>query len=258
METLVEHHENELGILSHAHARGLRRDLFRMVGDRTNAPLALFRKRCELLDMPYRSARERNAVFARARQSLQRIVHGFHAEPDHCSGLVVFPAERLHGDGHVEPLLELQQASIDRRNGCMFGEMRPIGSLSHHAVERIFQRLPTTSIGDVMHNITGLSVWFRLFQIVSIASVASDHIEQLPLPSPHGVFLCVRETEDWRQVHMRTWIRHGASPRYDASVASIVDWCRRPGDSVEAILCSFEAMASRPENHWWRTPHQRE
>lgn len=258
MEASIKPHECELGVLSHSHARGLRRDLFRMVGDRTNAALPTFQTRCTLLRRPYRSNREMRAVFDRARQSLRSLAHGVHALPDHCSGLVLIPAERQHEEGEAEALLQIAAASIKRGPAWMHGTLRPIGSIGQHAVERMFQRMKTTSKDEVLREITDFSIWIELIQIVSIASVERDRIEQLPLPTPHGIFLCDRETDEW-QVHLRTWLPHGASARYDASVESIVQWWRSLASTsaVDAIT-SFEAMASRPENQWWRTPHRRD
>jgi hypothetical protein len=258
MEASIDRFDPGLGILSQAHARGLRRDLFRMVGDRTRASLPVFRTRCALLQRPYRSSREMSAVFDRARQSLRSLVYDFRAAPDHCTGLVLIPVERRHEEGEAEALLEIAVATIDRRGGCMSGRLRPIGSIGQHAVERMFQRMKTTSKDEVMRDITGFALWIELIHIVSIASVDRDRIEQLPLPTPHGIFLCDRETDEW-QVHLRTWLPHGASARCDASVASIVHWVHgfRSTSAFDAVK-SFEAMASLPENHWWRTPHRRD
>ena len=108
-----------------------------------------------------------------------------------------------------------------------------------------------------MKDLLGFGIWIRLMQLVSIVAPGTRHrIEQLPVPTPRGIFLCVRETDTW-DVHMRTWVPHGFSAKYDASVQAIAEWFHGiKGLGADQLIASFDTMAARPENHWWRVPHR--
>jgi len=247
-------HDIEAFALSPTHARGLRRDLFRMLEARV-ARVPTFEQCWNLLRLPYRSARDANAVFLRTKNALRACSSDFIGRERTCDALLLLPATRAHEAGPGEPVLDVRSIHLEMRDRRPQGSIRTIGTVSHHAVERMFQRLGTTSKEDVLAEMLAFSLWARLLQILAIAATTGPRIEQLPLPTPRGIFLCVRETETW-EVHMRTWIAHGMSPRYDASVASIMAFCRTlTGGPVGDTLARFDAMAQCPENRWWRTPH---
>jgi hypothetical protein len=164
---------------------------------------------------------------------------------------------RIHADGPAEAVLEVRHARLGIARGIPSGEVSTIGTISHHAVERMFQRLNTTSTDEVLDDILGFSLWIRLMQVVSIVAPASrNRIEQMPVPTSRGMFLCVRETDTW-EVHMRTWVPHGFNEKYDASGRALATWfCDiKQGTEALALIASFDAMATRPENDWWLSRH---
>lgn len=243
--------------ISHVHARGLRRDLFRMLEDRARQGVPAFEKSWEVLRWPYGSAREVKGVFERARKALRACAYNPFGNDTRIDGLLLVPRARLHADGQLEPVIEARTASIAIKRGIPTGKKYTIGTVSHHAVERMFQRMNTTSKEDVLQDMLAFSIWARLLQTVAIVADSGKCIEQIPLPTPHGIFLCVRETDTW-EVHMRTWIPHGMSSRHDASVACVVAFCQgiRGDGDAHRLIAEFDAMADRPENRWWRTPHR--
>lgn len=243
--------------MSPSHARGLRRDLFRAIQGRVGTKLPPFERSWNALCLPYRSAREANATFRRTGAALRACSYGCHARDKHFDGLILVPATRIHGNGRDEPILEVRNASLRIDRGIPTGSVRTLGTISHHAVERMFQRLNTTSTDDVLQDILGFSLWIRLMQVVSIVAPDSrNRIEQLPIPTSRGMFLCVRETDTW-EVHMRTWVPHGFSQKYDASGNSLATWfCGiKPDSDTNVLIASFDAMAARPENDWWLSRH---
>lgn len=247
--------------MSQAHARGLRRDLFRMIGDKTEKRVVAFERSWDVLRLPFRSVREANAVFKRTRSALRACSYGWHARDEQsCDGLIFLPGSRIHDDGHPEPVLEIRNANLSIARGIPSGEVRTLGTISHHAVERMFLRLNTTDKDDVMQDIIGFGIWIRLMQMLSVMAPGTRlRIEQLPVPTPRGMFLCVRETDTW-DVHMRTWVPHGFSAKYDASVTAIVEWFHgitgNKGIGPETLIETFDVMAARPENDWWLKPHR--
>lgn len=245
--------------MSQAHARGLRRDLFRMIDDRTAKRVFAFERSWDVLRLPFRSVREANAVYNRTRSALRACSYGWHTREHGCSGLIFQPGSRIHEDGHPESVLEVRNAIVGIERGVPSGTLRTLGTISHHAVERMFQRLNTTDKDDVMNDLVGFVIWIQLLQLIStVAPDSRRRIEQLPVPTPRGIFLCVRETDTW-DVHMRTWVPHGFSAKYDASVAAIVEWFHGitgKGFAAEDLVATFDIMAARPENDWWRKPHR--
>ena len=243
--------------ISHVHARGLRRNLFQMLDDRARLGVPAFEKCWDILRLPYRSVRDANAVFDRTKRALRACAYGrLGDDRQQMHGLILQPTARVHADGRHEPIIEVRRVSLRIKRGIPTGTLDTIGTVSHHAIERMFQRMNTTSKEDVLQDILEFSIWTQLLQTVAIVSGPGMRIEQLPLPTPHGIFLCVRETDTW-EVHMRTWIPHGLSPRHDASVACIVEFCQGiKGNALGAMLAAFDAMADRPENRWWRTAHR--
>jgi hypothetical protein len=241
--------------ISFVHARGLRRDLFRMIDDRTRKAVPAFEKCWDILRLPYRSVRDANAVFDRTKRALQACAYGRLGKARDLHGLILQPTARVHADGLHEPIIEVRTVSLRIRRGIPSGSLHTIGTVSHHAIERMFQRMNTMSKEEVLDDILAFSVWTQLLQTVAIVSGPGRRIEQLPLPTPHGIFLCVRETDTW-EVHMRTWIPHGMSARHDASVASIIAFCQDIKADLRTMVDTFDAMAQRPENLWWRTPHR--
>lgn len=237
-------------------ARGLRRDLFRLLGDRIDKHGRVCERRLDALFLPYRSPRDVRTAYARAVSALRNCSHGFSEKrladgARRANGMVFAPRAIEHAHGGNEAVLDAAKYTLifDR---TVTSRCLPFGEISHHAVERMFMRLATTSVDEVLQELVSGIIWMDLLGAATMLADGGRHILQVPVPIRHGILLCSREPAE-RRMNARTFMRHGTHKRADASIATLAGWI----DALpQAPLPeAFDRIAQRPENRWWHAPH---
>ena len=236
--------------ISDRHARGLRRDLFRQLADHRAQHRHVLDARLTMVAMPLRGVRERRNSYLRAARAIRDACFGFVMDDGFISGVLIEPCVLAHADGD-EPALAMTTVLITM--GKQYWQMNRLdaGRVSHHVVERMFQRLGTTSTAEVRDELAMAFSWARLLQLELLFAVDQAGILELPIPSKRGVLLARRDPET-RRFNARTWLRNGMNRRVDASVAALQRWHLEKDPDLDRRARSLVALADEPEHAWWR------
>lgn len=238
--------------ISDTHARGLRRDLFHIQKVRIGPSLPTLLRRIGTVQWPHRSTREAVRVLNRTRQSFRACSEYISeryrkGEGSETVAAVLLPSKRAHADGD-EPVLKVMVFLMRARGRDITVECRTVGRISHHAVERMYQRLRTSSHDEVLAELRKAMYWVVALYCSASLAPRSIAIRQLPVPAGRGVLRCVRDEAD-QLLEVRTFTLHRPGDRVDASVKRLRQWSALPKDEHEA---AFNALLRDPANRWWR------
>lgn len=239
--------------MSHRLARGLRRDLFRDLSDKLLERWTPLARSLATVQLPYRGHRELRRAWERTITHMQRTTFSFREQLQphvHATGVCLIPATRTHDDGGDEPVLEAFDLSLELVGARVHRGGTQLGSISHHLVERLFERLNTTSPGDVIRELDVLAFWMRLMHVATALAAPRYTLHQVVLPSAEGAALCVRDATTGA-IHARTWVGAGTSPRIDATLRALKAWKATRARDVD----SLKAMLRQPENMWMQEPY---
>lgn len=244
--------------ISDSHARGLRRDLFRRMDARLAPQLRTLRVRLDTVQRRHPSSREAMAVYTRAWQSLRScseyFSHGRTAQYGSQSVAVLLqPGTLAHADGD-EPVLVATLYLMTARDGWITVESRRCGRISHHAIERMYQRLRTSSHESVLAELRGALWWVSMLQCSAFLSPRSLTIHQLPIPTVRGALRCIRDVA-LGELEVRTFTVGRPGDRVDASLATLHRWAEVvPGEGANER--AFAALLREPANRWWRERYE--
>lgn len=244
--------------ISDTHARGLRRDLFRWMKYRLVPHFPRFMRRLQTVNLPHPSHRERMAAYWRTRKLLRDCsdfyTENYEDKVGHSFGVLVVPTKRTHEDGHEEPVLGVFLYTLTLR---VAGQVRltgiPCGRISHHAIERMYQRLHTSSHQVVFDELRTALWWVPMLQGMSSQTRRSAVIHQLPVPTQRGVLRCIRDVEAGL-LEVRTFTLNRTGSRFDRSLATLRRWQDLPREDRET---GFAAMLRHCDNRWWRERYSR-
>lgn len=241
--------------ISETHARGLRRDLFRAHSLRIGPKAPLLVQRLRAVQWPYPSPREALQVYVRTRRLLRECSDYFterrtdEGGTDSC-GILLLPSRRRHADGD-EPVLSVVQVIITVQAGRISVGSTRWGRISHHAVERMYQRLRTASHDEVMDELRGALRWVALLGSAAWLSRRGATINQLVVPTTRGALRCIRDPE-LGELEVRTFTLHRPDDRVAATIRSLHAWAEAPG----TCRAAFPALLRDPVNRWWREPYR--
>lgn len=239
--------------MSHRLARGLRRDLFRDLSDKLHERWTPLERCLATVQLPYRSHRELRRAWERTIAHMQRTTFSFREQLEphvHATGVCLIPATRTHVDGGDEPVLEAFDLNLELIGERVHRGAYELGSISHHLVERLFERLNTTSTSAVMRELDVLAFWMRLMNVATALAEPRYTLHQVVLPSAEGAALCVRNANTGA-IHARTWVAGDTSPRIDATLQALKAWKATRAQDVD----SLESMLRLPENMWMQDPY---
>lgn len=241
--------------ISDSHARGLRRHLFdclaaHLVRERRALPVRL-----AAANWPHRSPREARAAYQRAAQLLRRCSLHFKEKPTMGGGRVscavlIWPDWVVHSNGR-EPVLSVKIILLEVGRHAVRVEGRRCGCISHHAVERMYQRLRTNDHEVVVEEIRGaMASVARLWSAASLTRRAAT-VRQWVVPTPNGVLRCLRDPA-LGVVEARTFTARKPGSRFDLSAQSVRRWEEGAKDAED---CGFAELLRDPANRWWRERH---
>lgn len=242
--------------VSDSHARGMRRRLFDLLARHTVRDRRALFPRMAAARWPHRSARESGAAYRRLAQALERASLHFAEKPTasggrHCCAIIVLPENIEHANG-TEPVLSVRILMLERgARGGVSLQARRCGRISHHAVERMYQRLRTNDHHVVIEELRGAMRTVALLWSAAWLTRRSAAIRQWSIPTQHGVLRCLRGTEDG-EVEARTFTLHRPGSRFDLSAQAVRRWQDASKDEDDA---GFAALLRDPANRWWRQPH---
>lgn len=241
--------------VSDSHARGLRRRLFDLLAAHAVRDRKALLPRLAAARWPHRSAREAGAAYRRAAESLERCSLHFNEKPTTIGGRVscavlVVPDRIAHADGS-EPVLSVRVVMLETGHGRVMLEGQRCGRVSHHAIERMYQRLRTNDHEVVVEELRG--AMFSVAQLWSAASLTrrSAAIRQWLVPTRHGVLRCLRGAQDG-EVEARTFTPYRPGSRFDLSAQAVRRW---QDGAKEGDDAGFAALLRDPANRWWRQPY---
>jgi hypothetical protein len=240
--------------ISPAHARGLRRDLFRSFDQhaRTHAPRlkrALVNVRHPLL----RSPRDLRAVLERACVAMSAGCNAYYSNEDVVLGLLVAPTQVAHADAGREEVLLLQLLAMVRPHVRVLPYMEDCAVIGNHAVERMFERLGTDCIEEVRAELLAACNWLLRLHSVLLRKGKGADVLQLPVPTRRGVLLTERAPDSGR-LNVRTFLPRGWDRRADASLVCLERWAAAGPAGADAAL---QALFAEPGNAWWFHAHVR-
>lgn len=211
--------------ISDRHARGLRRDFFRRMESRLAPQLRTLRTRLETVQWRHPSSREALAVYARALQSLRAcseyITQGRTEEHGtQTVAVVLHPGTLAHADGDEPVLVATQYLMMTVKDGSITVGSQRCGRISHHAIERMYQRLRTSSHDAVMAELRSALWWVPMLQLSALLSPRSLAIHQLPIPTAHGALRCIRDVTR-AELEVRTFTLKRPEDRVHASLESM-------------------------------------
>lgn len=246
--------------MSHRLARGLGRDLFRHLEDRVETSGQLLQTRLNSARLAYRSRRDAKAVYERCRSALRNCGYGFREVSGgvvaHSSCTVFMPEERQWESGETETILMALFFVLSIEGISLSVKPTPAGTVSHHAVQRMFERMGTTSKTAVLNELVSSSALMSKLMLASCISESSVRIQQIVVPTDGGALLC-RVEKHRSCLDARSYIRQGTNRRIDASIQSILQWNKSmmAGLSKKDVGSKVAELVSRPENHWWRNQY---
>lgn len=257
MTYTIESHNvaTPIGAVSHRHARGLARDFLRNVRDqeRKFAPFT------RLLRTPLpacRTARERQKIVARLDSAMRRNLHAnqYRSLPTSSthSGLRLTSARLAWEDDSAEELIVVQRARVHTTAERLEISNTLLASVSHHAIARMFERLPTTDHTKVWAELmAGLQRLSDIFDACNEPGIG-QRVLQLALPTATGALLGWR-SRDSKSFQLRTWIATGGNARVDRTQAAVKAWLGTPTSEPGM---TFRRLIDCPENQWMLNPHQ--
>ena len=247
----------QLPQISPAHARGLRRDLFRSFDGhaRMHAP-RLNRAFVNVRHPLLRSPRDLRAVLERACAAMRAGCNAFYSNEDVVLGLLVAPTHVAHADAGREEVLRLQLLAMVRPGVRVLPYVGDCADIGHHAVERMFERLGTHCIEEVREELLVACNWLlQLYRVLLREGKGAD-VLQLPVPTRRGVLLTERAPDSGR-LNVRTFLLRGWDRRADASLACLERWAATDNPDRAAKEAALHALLAAPENAWWFHAHVR-
>lgn len=216
----------------------------------------LMRRRLTI-NLPHPSPRDRDASFWRMRTLLQQC-SDFYSENHenkeaNCFGVVVLPIQRPHESGRPEPVLGVFLFTLTRSAGFVGLDCLPCGRISHHAIERMYQRLRTSSHQEVFDELRTSLGWVPMLHGITSMTRRAAVLRELPVPTRRGVFRCFRDEGLGGLLEVRTFTLNGTSSRIDRSLAMLWRWHEVPRENREA---EFIALLRHPDNRWWREAYR--
>lgn len=241
--------------VSPSHARGLRRRLFDLLAAHTVRDRKVLFPRIAAARWPHRSAREAGAAYRRLAETLRRCSLHFAEKPTAgggriCCAVIVFPGEVRHADGS-EPVLSVRIVQLERGRTRTRLESRVCGRISHHAVERMYQRLRTNDHEVVIEELRGAMRTVAMLWSAACSTPRSVAVRQWLIPTRHGVLRCLRGTGGG-EVEARTFTLHRPGGRFDLSAQAVRRWQDGPKGDPD---CCFAGLLRDPANRWWRQPY---
>lgn len=239
-------------------ARGLRRELFREIDEDVIATWPLLQRRISMARLPYRSGREAIAVYKSLREGLRAHCHAFGDTgmwgEVMAQGVVMVPDLVRRNSAEQEEVLTLRHCSAGVAPGRLVARVTDCGRISHHAIERMFERLDTLSKQTVLEDLEEALRWLLVLHSRSAAASSHRRMLQLPIPTARGILLCLRDPKTG-QFDVRTFVNRGNNDRLDASVAELEKWRQDSYGWTDSSMKSFDKLLNAPANHWWRTPY---
>lgn len=236
--------------ITHYHARGLRRDLLRLLDDQNRQWQALVQRiRAAVL---IRSQRECAAILRllrpRVLSTLTSARHLPNAGIDEVRGIVAKVDRFVYPDGGVEDMVLVSHVMLrcDQRSREFRQSMS--GSISQHAVERMFQRMGTCRLEEVQAEMAGAWTWMESIHQAVLGITPQRRPTQIVVPSATGAFLgqCCPESA---LLSLRTWVPFEPNSRVGRTAALLHAWNATPASDRVA---TFKATLAQPCNRWLR------
>ena len=237
-------------------ARGLRRELFREYQEldrdwQALAPMVSLTTAARL------AARERT-------RSLRRLAPRMHASLAACqqhsssntffvTGSSLRPVKQACADGETEDALEANQVHVFFDGQRVGYSNKPVAVLSQHAIERLFERLATTSHPEARAELTSALGWFDLLHSVCESLPSRTRLMQFAIPTETGAFLGQRCGESGL-LQVRTWVVTGSNRRIDHTLSALRAWRATPTSDLEG---TFRSLLAQPCNQWMKQPYSR-
>jgi len=243
-----------LPAISPAHARGLRRELFRAFESHAREHVPRLKRALCNVRHPYRSLRDLRAVLELACAAMRKGCHAYHNTEEAVFGLVLAPTQLMHANDGREEALMVQLIAMVRPGLRVLPYVGDCAVVGHHAVERMFQRLRTSCVQEVRDELLVACGWLMLLHRVLLREGKGAEVLQLPVPTRRGILLTARAPDTGR-LNVRTFLLRGWDRRAEASIASLERWgaATKPDRAAENV--ALEALFAAPENAWWFHPH---
>lgn len=238
------------GPVSHRHAGGLRRDLFRLIETKGPATAALMRLLTSAA-APKLAAREQRRIVQLAVRKARPLLlaqtsHG--SGPNTATAGFLLRPTHLIGCDHIDDGLEILQLSL-APDAHRMAWIRTVGFVTQHALERLFQRLPTTRTERVLAELESALPWIA--RLGDAARQCDRNVYCMPVPGSAGGFRA--EYVHNGTLVLRTWLPRNESPRDDYALAAIHAWHATPANDP---VSTFRRLLADPRNTWMRRPLQ--
>lgn len=243
------------GAFSTRLARGLRRDVFRNVGDQVTPRHQVLLRTIKSCSLPCPNAKERLRIWDRAVRAVRGATFAFKEGVADgnlvMSGVSMSIKDVYYENGPCEKVLALGAVNALLEEPILFA-MIDIGSISQHAIERMFERIVTTDKKHIMRELTIAARWMHILRNRCFQRRQDETVHQLIVPCHGGNLLCTRDPSTG-EIHARTWVNRGTKRRHDESADALEAWLAlKAGNQADA----FEAMLAAPANAWFRQPRQ--
>lgn len=252
----MDEHRYPFERISPVHARGLRRDLFRECEARTRQHWPRLQRLMANARLRHCSARDTLAVFDRTRAVMRACCYGFRANEIVASGIVARHVRLEHQDGG-EDALALQLVIASLRTGKLVAREVDCARMSHHGVQRLFERLRTTDAAVVHAELVEAFDWMPDLYLKLAASARNAAVRQLPVPTKRGALLTERDIRSGL-LNARTYMPRGYQARVDASVDTLLHWKAQARVWDDARRPPIEPVVDAPVNRWWWEARQPE
>ena len=127
--------------------------------------------------------------------------------------------------------------------------------MSHHVVQRLFERLRTTDAAVVHAELVDAFDWMPDLCLALAKSARSAAVQQLPVPTERGALVAERDTRSG-VLNARTYMPRGYQARLDASVDTLLRWDAQQRVWDDARRPPIEPVVDAPENRWWWEPRE--
>lgn len=236
--------------ITHPHARGLRRDLFRLIQDQNLQWQSLAQRVQAAIHIA--SPREGAAILRRLRpcllSTLASAQHVRGPEAESVRGIACEVDRLVYQDDGNEDMLFVSHVTVPL--GRLGGKFRHAmcGGVSQHAVERIFQRMGTCRLDEVQSELAGAWTWMESLHQAVLGITPRRRPSQIVVPSATGAFLgqCC---PDSALLNLRTWVPFEADSRVGRTITSLHAWGATPASDRVA---TFKATLAQPCNRWLR------
>ncbi|GAB3378334.1 hypothetical protein [Lysobacter fragariae] len=243
--------------VSEAHARGLRRDLFRWLDAQLTPHLRVLPARLRASQWPYSAFRDRKVAYLKLRETLIRCNAHINEQRTEASGrttcaVLLMPQGVMRTDG-VEPVLAAYTFLLNVHAGKISVDARVCGVFSHHAIERMYQRLRTNSHAQVVEELRGALWWVTMLYCSATLSPRGATLQQLPIPTANGVLRCIRQPGQEAAMEVRTFTARKPGSPVERSVETLRHWATQAREGKEQ---AFAALLREPANRWWREAYR--